>query len=156
MARHTLADLVKDLAADIRDIDSSNRIVMTLIGSETVEQARQLIGHSQNMWAPLADSTIQIKTKLGLGLNGDPSSPLYSSGEFYDDISFELMPRGVMIGTNKDYIKYTEYGTSKMPPRPVFPMALYKTWLEVSNQIPFFYLHRLSGKRIIKPVKGNI
>lgn len=90
-------------------------------------------------WAPLAPATIERKTRLGHGLGGNPDTPLYATGRFHDEVEYVVDARGgapglqfmnnartaVHIGTNLDYVRFLEYGTQNMPPRPVFgPAAL--------------------------------
>lgn len=91
------------------------------------------IGHYQSTagqfpaWARLAQATIDSKRRKGQGLNGNPDTPLYATGSFQSDISYRVDKNRLVadIGTTKQYIVFTELGTAKQPPRPVFgPSAL--------------------------------
>ncbi len=101
------------------------------VGDETAKEVRQKVGVLQpsigrfNAWAPLSAATIDRKTKQGLGKGGNAASPLYASGAFENDISFRVVSTKylVFVGTNKEYMKNHEYGSSKNPPRPIFGPA---------------------------------
>lgn len=103
------------------------------IGQAVAAEAHSKIGHYQPAmgqypaWAPLAPATIASKAKKGLGMGGNPNTPLYATGKFSRDIGHRVNAQdlAVQIGTRRPYIVYTELGTSQMPPRPVFgPAAL--------------------------------
>lgn len=102
------------------------------IGQLVAAQARAELGFYQPArgayptWAPLAPSTLEQKARLGQTGRRSADDPLIATGAFLDDIFFQvhLPTASVAIGTTKDYILYTELGTSKMPPRPVFGPAV--------------------------------
>jgi hypothetical protein len=101
------------------------------IGDEVKKEAVDQIGHYQSAigtfpaWEQLADATLDRKQKLGLGLGGNPDTPMFASGAFRDDIesSTDTGALQVRCGTHKEYVINTELGTAKMPPRPVFGPA---------------------------------
>ena len=103
------------------------------LGEQTKAEIESRIGnYPQNQgkspaWQQLSDDTIRQKKKKGWGLNGNANSPLYASGAFAKSIGTDRSgTKFVVIGTNVDYIRYTEMGTAKMPARPVFqPSADY-------------------------------
>lgn len=90
--------------------------------------AKDEIGHYQNAvgpfaeWAPLADSTEEQKASMGY----PPNAPLEASGEMRDNISHEIHGNESAIGSPDERMVYHEFGTSKMPPRPVLGPALYR------------------------------
>jgi phage gpG-like protein len=156
--KHTLAEFARDLAMDAAAVNIQNEVVLTLIGSETADAVRQLIrdgGAGQHgfgiQWPALKQTTIDWKAQHSGGYLGNAASILYDSGDFYNDVSFEVNARSVMIGTNQEYIQYTEYGTSHMEPRPVFPTALLNTLPMILSQLGSFYLLRLQGN----PFRGR-
>jgi hypothetical protein len=73
-------------------------------------------------WEPLAESTVKQK-----GFD----SILLDTGTFQGDISHTVEPWKVTIGTHQNYIVYTELGTTKMPPRPVFGPSLLSKMPEI-------------------------
>lgn len=82
-------------------------------------EAKAMIGHYQDGWAPLAESTERQKAQKGY----PPNAPLLATGEMRDSIEHNVNGLTAFIGTNDDKMKYHEFGTSKMPPRPVYLMA---------------------------------
>jgi hypothetical protein len=101
---------------------------LSQIGQSVQQEAKSEIGTYQSgvgpypPTAPLAEATIERKAKEGYGMHGDPDTPLYATGAFQEDINYKVDEANlsVDIGTNQDYIVYTELGTGKMPPRPIF------------------------------------
>jgi HK97 gp10 family phage protein len=73
-------------------------------------------------WAPLADSTEAQKAAKGY-----PSgAPLLATGKMRDNITHEIDGLDAVIGSPDDIAVFHEFGTSKMPPRPIFGPAAYK------------------------------
>ena len=103
------------------------------VGNEVKNEVEHEIGTYQGAvgpypaTAPLSDVTIERKMREGLGMGNDPDTPLFATGEFSKDVKTDVQPLAlaVEIGTNVDHIVYTELGTDKQPPRPIFgPAAL--------------------------------
>ena len=91
-----------------------------------VEQtAKDEIGHYQQAagnfptWAPLADSTEAEKARLGYPAD----APLLRDGTLRDSISHEVQALEARIGSTSDIMVYQEFGTNKIPPRPVLGPA---------------------------------
>lgn len=91
--------------------------------------AKRQIGHYQRAvgdfpaWAPLADSTEAQKKSMGAPTN----APLLRHGELYASFQHEVLSsdEGV-VGSTDPVMIYHEFGTSKMPPRPVLGPAVVK------------------------------
>lgn len=119
----------------VRQHKENIKNVLTLVGRATAKQARSMVGTLQPgigpypAWERLANATVERKTRYGLGKGGDPETPLYATGRFARAIRFKVdANRGcVHVGTNVEYIMYTELGTAHMPPRPVFSPAALRT-----------------------------
>jgi phage gpG-like protein len=92
-----------------------------------VEQtAKAEIGHYQAgigpfpAWADLADSTEEHKAKMGY-----PSdAPLEATGEMRDSITHTNHALEAVIGSTDPKLVYHEFGTLKMPARPVMGPAV--------------------------------
>jgi HK97 gp10 family phage protein len=93
------------------------------------KDAREQIGEYQPAagnypeWAPLAESTEDEKARLG----APPDAPLYRFGDLQK--SFRSTPVGhdeVIVGSTDPNMEWHEFGTNKMPPRPVLGPALFK------------------------------
>jgi hypothetical protein len=91
--------------------------------------AKEQVGHYQSesgefpAWAPLADSTEAEKARLG----APAGAPLLRHGGLYASFGHEVLSaeEGV-AGSTDPTLVYHEFGTSKMPPRPVMGPAVFK------------------------------
>lgn len=88
--------------------------------------AQDEIGHYQTgigpfpAWAELADSTEEQKSK-----NGYPAgAPLLASGEMQGSITHTTHMLEAVIGSTDEKMVYHEFGTPKMPARPVMGPAI--------------------------------
>ena len=99
------------------------------------KDARKQIGRYQPAvgiypeWAPLAESTVDEKARLGVTPRGgmDDDAPLYRFGDLLRSFRSELVSDDeVVIGSTELSMAYHEFGTSKMPPRPVLGPAFVK------------------------------
>lgn len=141
-----LSDLVSDIRNEIRTVPVTNKFVLNMLGIEIQEQVQNMIGTKQVFWADLKQSTIDRKSRSGGGKGGDPSTPLYDTGEFQRSIEYKVMNKNVVrIFSDSKSAEYTEFGTASMPPRPVFKpaaMIVLKKFLG-GNMISKFYLTSL-------------
>jgi HK97 gp10 family phage protein len=91
-------------------------------------EAKAEIGHYQDAtgpfpaWAPLAQSTEASKAAKGY----PEGAPLLATGEMRENISHEIDGNEAAIGSPDEKMVYHEFGTSKMPPRPVFGPAVFR------------------------------
>ncbi|MDQ0124705.1 hypothetical protein J2W17_003659 [Pseudomonas lini] len=90
--------------------------------------AKGEIGHYQSgigpfpAWADLADSTESQKSKMGY-----PSdAPLLASGDMQKSISHTTHALETVIGSTDEKMVYHEFGTLKMPARPVMGPAVFR------------------------------
>lgn len=74
-------------------------------------------------WAPLVDSTEAQKATLG----APPDAPLLRFGDLQKSFRSQVINDNEAIaGSTDPVLDYHEFGTSKMPPRPVLGPALFK------------------------------
>lgn len=106
------------------------------VGGLLAADMRQQIGHYQAQvgaypeWAPLADSTEDQKAAMG----APADAPLERFGDLKDSFHFTVTnPTELIVGSTDPVMTYHEFGTSKMPPRPVVGPALLKNIDEVKN-----------------------
>jgi len=95
--------------------------------AKRVEQtAKAEIGHYQSgispfpAWADLADSTEEQKAKMGY----PPDSPLLASGGMRASFTHSTGILEAVIGSTDPKMVFHEFGTPKMPARPVMGPAL--------------------------------
>jgi phage gpG-like protein len=82
------------------------------------EEAKHAIGTYEFGWPRLAESTLAKK---------GADTPLLETGSLRDSYTHEVHGNEARIGSDQEKAVWFEYGTSKMPPRPVLlPAALKK------------------------------
>lgn len=99
-------------------------------GAIIEKDAKARIGYYQDAvgpypaWAPLAESTELAKARMG----APPNAPLLATGEMFASIghTMESIDKTV-IGATDEKMVYHEYGTAKIPPRPVFGPAAFSS-----------------------------
>lgn len=95
--------------------------------AKRIEQtAKDEIGHYQpaiggfSEWAQLAESTEADKARKGF----EPNAPLERTGQFRDSWEHKTEGLEAVIGSKDERAPFFEFGTSKMPPRPVLGPAV--------------------------------
>jgi hypothetical protein len=126
-------------------------LALDAIGEMLVETAQARVGSSPETapgpigpfpgWAPLAPSTVARKGFENI---------LFETGTFQQDISYRVEPWKVTFGTHQDYIVYTELGTSRMPPRPVFGPTLLDRIPEILPMIGEAFLLAFEDASVMK------
>jgi len=95
------------------------------------QEAQDEIGVYQAGWVQLADSTEQQKARMGYSAN----APLLATGQLKNSFEYNVSGLKAVIGSNDRTIKYHEFGTSKMPPRPVLLTSVTKKKNEIIELI---------------------
>ena len=96
-------------------------------GGMVERAAREKIGFYQAAagpfaaWAPLAESTIALHNKAGVG-----DTPLYLSGHLRESFSHVTEGKTTTVGSTDPVMVYHEFGTSRAPPRPVLGPAMFE------------------------------
>lgn len=94
-------------------------------------ESKSMIGTYQQGWQQLEESTEAHKARMGYPAN----APLLATGEMRDSIDHNVVANTVNIGTNNKLMRYHEYGTNNIPPRPVFGLVFDRKKEEVMNLI---------------------
>ena len=141
-----LEDLLADLNQSAMEIPLANKAALTFVGQAIENQVKDMIGTKQSFWADLKPSTIDRKRRAGWGRGGDPASPLWATGEYQRSVEWRLTgSNAVRISSDLDFVQYLEYGSSRMPPRPVFLPAtkiVLRNFLG-TNRLNQFYFREL-------------
>lgn len=125
--------------------------------AKTVNIARAKFGIPQNdahftKWAPLAPSTLQEKQRLGYIYN-QYGNPLVRRGDLKDSIDYTvgydpLKGFGFTVGSRDPIMKYQEFGTVRIPPRPVIVPSVIQAIPFVRKEIKIVLKRVLLGKYI--------
>ncbi|MBI6183464.1 hypothetical protein JEQ07_24095 [Serratia proteamaculans] len=97
-----------------------------VVAQRIEDTAREEVGHYQDAigpfpaWDPLAPATEDEKARLGYPLD----APLLRTGDMQGSFSHEVKGLEAVIGSTDDKLVYHEFGTAKMPPRPVLGPAV--------------------------------
>ena len=123
---NSLGDLANHLnTTAMKSYRAQLAVVSGELGKAVETGVKEAIGSYNSGWAQLTPATLDRKTKSGLGMGGNPDTPLYASGEFFESTAHKVEGLTTIVGSTKPEAVYTELGTSDQPPRPVFgPVAL--------------------------------
>jgi phage gpG-like protein len=105
--------------------------------AETVrDEARALVGTEDPSWAPLADATVAEKSRLGYVGQITATDPLLRTGRLRDSIEIRAVsPDRAVIASDDPILAFQEFGTARIPPRPVIGTALFRTKAAVEHLI---------------------
>ena len=111
--------------------------------------AKDQIGHYQPgvgefpAWAPLAESTEAEKARLGAPLG----APLLRHGGLYASFQHEVLaPDDGVVGSTDPTLVFHEFGTSKMPPRPVMGPAVVRNRAQIQ---------KILGQALVQGILGG-
>ncbi len=109
-----------EIAIRVNAHEALERVAVKVEATAKAEigEYQDAIGPFQN-WAELADSTKEDRVRKGYTEN----DPLLRSGELRNSIGHETSDLETVIGSTSDIMVYQEFGTSRIPPRPVMGPA---------------------------------
>ncbi|PTR05283.1 MULTISPECIES: HK97-gp10 family putative phage morphogenesis protein [unclassified Novosphingobium] len=113
------------------------------------DKARDAIGEYHDAvgpipaWEPLADATKADRVAQGY----PEDEPLLRSGELRDSIGHEVSGNTAWVGSTSDLAPFHEFGTSRMPPRPIFGTALYENISEVVHEVGLTATAKIRGQQ---------
>ena len=106
------------------------------------------VGHYQDQvgqfpaWAPLADSTEAEKARLG----APAEAPLLRHGALYASFEHSRSGDEGVVGSTDPTMVYHEFGTDRMPPRPIIGPAVVRNRERIE---------RLFGKVVLEGILGG-
>jgi hypothetical protein len=106
-------------------------------GKEFLKRARAAIGTYEYGWQPLAESTVAHKSR------GD--TPLLETGEMRDSGSYQIVGNHIVIGFSDPKIRFHEYGTKHIPPRPVIGGTIDHHGKEIAHLMAVYFGEVLVG-----------
>lgn len=139
LAHHLTRDTVGGLVATRKGLEVATAILQ--------KEAKAEFGHYQDTegpfpeWAELADATKEDRVAKGFTEN----DPLLRTGDLRDSIERETSDWEGTVGSTSEIMPFHEFGTAKMPPRPVMGPALYRKAEEIAELIGSFAVSGLVG-----------
>lgn len=121
------------------------------------KDAKDQIGHYQPAvgefpaWAPLAESTEAEKARLG----APAGAPLMRHGALYASIGHEVHGDEGVVGSTDPTMVFHEFGTAKMPPRPVLGPAVVNSRKKVEAILGRALVDGLMGGQVVPGGKGR-
>jgi HK97 gp10 family phage protein len=129
LAHHLTSETVGGLSQIKRGLELSAELIEETAKSEIGEYQDEVAMFPA--WAALAASTEADKASKGY----PPNSPLLRTGEMRDSIQHEVGEWEATIGATDPKMVFHEFGTQKMPPRPVIGPALYRNLEKIQRLI---------------------
>lgn len=136
-------ELARFLELKMLEVQRAEHKALEDAGRKVASDAKAIIGHYQTgntgpfkPWAPLADSTVSAKERLGYA---PPDNPLLRTGELRDAIEYHVEGHtahiGVPDGPVGDIALYQEMGTRNIPPRSFLGVSLYRNAHNAADMI---------------------
>jgi HK97 gp10 family phage protein len=119
LAAHLTSEVLPGLTREVNH-------ALERVAESIEETAKAEIGVYQDAagafaaWQPLADSTVADRVSKGF----TPDDPLLRTEELQESIVHEVGDWEATVGSVDPVVEFHEFGTSKMPPRPVLGPAL--------------------------------
>lgn len=139
-------------AAHLEKMASAGPVVtheMIKAGAEEIEEtAKGMVGFYQTDiapypdWAPLTEKYESAKVAAGF----EPDAPLLRTGEMQKSIKSHAEHNEAAVGSNDKVIEYHEFGTEKMPPRPVLGPAAHHSTPRILSRMAATTMYWLSGR----------
>ncbi|MDW9244329.1 phage virion morphogenesis protein [Burkholderia cepacia] len=122
---------------------------MVKAGAKEVEEtAKGMIGFYQTDiapypdWAPLTERYEAAKVAAGF----EPDAPLLRTSEMQKSIRSTAERNEAATGSNDKALEYHEFGTDKMPPRPVLGPAAHHSAPRILSRMAATTFYWLSGR----------
>ena len=143
----TIDAFLAHLARAPAEMQAAQRKGEEIAGAALVEHAKDLIGQEQEGWPALAASTVEQKQRIGWTGRVSATDPLFARGELRASIANTVDQSGITLGSTDPIAPFHEYGTSRMPPRPVIEPTMVKHGQEATETIAEHVVAALVGDR---------
>lgn len=101
-------------------------------------------------WPQLADSTQEERVRLGFSAN----DPLLRTGELRETLGHEVDGLEAVIGSTDEKMVFHEFGTSRMPSRPVLGPAAFRNRATIERLVGAALVAGLVGKDQVHAALG--
>lgn len=139
-AEHLVKVQTTEIFAIHKAVDNACALIEKTAKSEFGHYQPQ-VGPFQG-WAELAESTKEDRARHGYSDN----EPLLRSGELRDSISRKVSLLEGEIGSTSEIMVYHEFGTTKIPPRPVLGPAAFSNKEKIKKIIGTAAVKGLMGE----------
>jgi hypothetical protein len=143
-----LGGLVDHLTRASMVVDHNLHIGLEQVCWIIEDDAKALVGEYQPQvgpfpaWAQLADATKADRVQKGFPAN----EPLLRTGEMRDSITHEIVSSTeAIVGSKSKIMRYQEFGTDRIPPRPVIGPAAWKRRDLIREQLGAAIMSGLMG-----------
>jgi HK97 gp10 family phage protein len=102
-------------------------------------------------WAPLADSTEEEKERLGYAAN----APLSRTGDLEKSFIHDQDGDEGIVGSTDPVMEYHEFGTSKMPPRPVVGPAVERNRPKIEKLLRHALVEAIVGNEVLEALGAD-
>lgn len=132
------AQLKAAAAACRPELEATLLVEMVRMGQEAAEMP----GKEQGHWPPLAAATLYEKARLGYEI----PAPLLRTGVLKGSIRGEVSGLEGAIGSTDVKAVYHEFGTSRMPPRPIYSYTMQKNLPQLETAFGLLAMRLLGGR----------
>lgn len=101
-------------------------------------------------WAELAESTQEERERLGF----TPNDPLLRRGDLRDSFKHQTGDQQAVIGSTSPIMAYQEFGTDRIPPRPVVGPAALESHGKIKRILGSAVVSGIVGRDPIHPSLG--
>ena len=142
-----LAEFTKDLRGAIERMPEAREAGLRKAAELVRDEAKALIGAEDDAWSPLADSTVEEKERLGFTGKVSSTDPLLRTGELRASIKVgHVTPEHAIVGTDDPIVRFQEFGTERIPPRPFIGMALHREKDKIEAALGMALIANLRGR----------
>lgn len=121
----SLFDAVRKFTAITIEYEAIRHAALEAGAKKFINYAKDAIGTYEYGWVPLQPATI--------AKHGD--TPLLDTGAMRDSGSYEMRGDHAVAGFTDEKIVYHEFGTSRIPPRPVVGGTIDKHGREIAEEM---------------------
>ena len=148
VAELTLAGFIAELRTIAQREPAFQEATLRKCADEIRDQARAMIGTEDEAWPALADATIAEKERLGYVGSVSATDPLLRTGELRDSIEVRRVDaERAIVASDDPVLAYQEFGTARIPPRPVIGAVLLRSKAKLESLIGEAAVRFLRGGR---------
>jgi hypothetical protein len=142
----SIDDFLAHLARLPGAVQAAQRRGEEAAGKDLVRHAQAMIGTEDEGWAALAASTVAEKERKGWTGRVSATDPLYAEGGYRLSFGFRIDEKGLLWGTTDPVAPFLEYGTMRMPARPVVGSVMFVHGHGAANLVAGHLIAAMTGR----------